>query len=75
MIKQLKNGRTLAYKFFILLLLSGISSIPAVGQNLDFNTKETIPLNDGTIITLYAQLTGSGSTAKPSKNYFYLPYE
>lgn len=73
MIKQLKNGRTLAYKFFILLLLSGISSIPAVGQNLDFNTKETIPLNDGTIITLYAQLTGSGSTAKPSKNYFYLP--
>lgn len=73
MIKQLNNFKISDCKFFILLLFSGIVMTPVAGQKLDFNTKETIPLNDGTMITLYAQLSGSGSTAKPSKNYFYLP--
>lgn len=55
----------------MLLLLLAVQTLQA--QNLDYNSKETIALNDGTLITLYAQTEGSGISAKPSKNYYYLP--
>ncbi len=55
----------------VLLLLLAVQTLQA--QNLDYNSKETIALNDGTLITLYAQTEGSGISAKPSKNYYYLP--
>lgn len=42
-------------------------------QNLDYNSKVSVVLNDGTDVTLYAQLAGTGSAARPSKNYYYLP--
>lgn len=58
-------------------LLMAFSLLIAFGktqaQNLDYNAKETIALNDGTIVTLYAQLQGDTWDAKPSLNYYYLP--
>jgi hypothetical protein len=42
-------------------------------QNLDFNSKTVITLNDGSAITLYAQTVGSGALAKGGKNYYYVP--
>ncbi len=53
---------------FLLLLSPGIRA-----QNLDYNSKIVVTLNDGTSVTLYAQLQGTGSAARPSKNYYYLP--
>ncbi|MDZ4810677.1 MAG: hypothetical protein SGI96_20770 [Bacteroidota bacterium] len=48
-------------------------SFNSYSQNLDYNSKVTFALTDGSSITLYAQLSGSGSTAVPLKNYYYLP--
>ena len=48
-------------------------SFNSYSQNLDYDSKVTFALTDGSSITLYAQLSGSGSAAVPSKNYFYLP--
>ena len=42
-------------------------------QNLDYISKKTVILSDGSSITLYAQLEGSGGSARPGKNYYYLP--
>lgn len=42
-------------------------------QNLDFNSKTIVNLNDGSVITLYAQTEGSGATAKGGKNFYYVP--
>src|SRR5882757_3238912 len=58
------------------ILFSGImlfTAIPGFSQNLDYNTKVSFTLTDGTSVTLYAQLEGTGSSAKPGKNYYYLP--
>jgi hypothetical protein len=52
----------------MLVPLSGMAQ-----QNLDFNSKTLVTLNDGTAITLYAQTVGSGSAAKAGKNYYYVP--
>ncbi|MGQ0738321.1 MAG: hypothetical protein ACT4OJ_04610 [Bacteroidota bacterium] len=45
----------------------------AVAQNLGYRSKITIALTDGSLVTLYAQLDGSGKMATDSKNYYYLP--
>jgi hypothetical protein len=64
---------TLKTKFyFFILLFSGISAALSA-QNLDYNAKVSITLTDGTPVTLYAQLLGTGMSAKPGKNYYYLP--
>jgi hypothetical protein len=52
----------------LMLFVPGFSQ-----QNLDFNSKTVIHLNDGTAITLYAQTVGSGPGARGGKNYFYVP--
>lgn len=57
-----------------LVLASLFMTMPGLAQqNLDFNSKTLITLNDGTAITLYAQTVGSGSMAKAGKNYYYVP--
>ena len=57
-----------------LCLCACFATLAARGQqNLDFNSKTVITLNDGTAITLYAQTTGSGALAKGGKNYYYVP--
>jgi hypothetical protein len=56
-----------------LLLLSFIFVNPLFSQNLDYNSKVTLALKDGTLMTLYAQLQGSGSSARATKNFYYLP--
>ena len=53
--------------FFSGLLVSGFT------QNLDYNAKVSIVLSDGTPVTLYAQLIGTGMSAKTGNNYYYLP--
>lgn len=62
-----KSARFPAAMFFFLF------SLQVKAQNLDYNSKVAITLNDGTSVTLYAQLQGSGAAARPSKNYYYLP--
>lgn len=57
----------------LLLMCTFTFSFNSYSQNLDYNSKVTFALNDGSSITMYAQLAGSGSTAVPSKNYYYLP--
>lgn len=42
-------------------------------QNLDFNSKVVVTLNDGTAVTLYSQTVGAGPTAKGGKNFYYIP--
>jgi hypothetical protein len=42
-------------------------------QNLAYDSKVEIGLNGGALVILYAQLQGSGVSAKPTKNYYYLP--
>lgn len=60
-------------RLFWMILLAGFLPGVMTAQNLDYNSKLTVALSDGTIITLYAQLSGAGMNAKPSKNYYYLP--
>ena len=57
----------------VMLILCFTVTIPAFSQNLDYNSKVTLALSDGTQMTLYAQLQGGGATATASKNYYYLP--
>ncbi len=57
----------------LLLVCIFTFSFNSYSQNLDYNSKVTFALTDGSSITMYAQLSGSGSTAVPSKNYYYLP--
>ena len=57
----------------VMLILCFTVNIPAFAQNLDYNSKVTLALSDGSQMTLYAQLQGSSGTATPSKNYYYLP--
>ena len=56
---------------FLMLCLVYVPS--GAQQNLDFNSKTVVTLNDGTAITLYAQTVGSGKTATGGKNYYYVP--
>lgn len=56
---------------FLLLCLVYFPS--GAQQNLDFNSKTVVTLNDGTAITLYAQTVGSGKGATGGKNYYYVP--
>lgn len=56
----------------LLLGLLGQTTVFAQ-QNLDFNSKMVIALEDGTSITLYAQTVGAGPAAKAGKNYYYVP--
>lgn len=58
-----------------LILSASIFAFPfhAGSQNLAYDSKVSFALNDGNMITLYAQVTGSGSAAHASKNYYYLP--
>jgi hypothetical protein len=42
-------------------------------QNLDYNSKIELALNNGTLVVLYAQLEGSGAAMRAGKNYYYLP--
>lgn len=67
-----RSGLVLIKKLVPVLFIL-LSFIRVQAQNLDYNSKETIALGDGTIITLYAQLQGDTWNAKPSLNYFYLP--
>ncbi len=69
MMKSTINARLL--KLSLAVLLSPLLAVSQ--QNLDFNSKTVITLNDGTAITLYAQTVGSGATAKAGKNYYYVP--
>jgi hypothetical protein len=57
----------------VVMILCFTVTVPAFSQNLDYNSKVSFALNDGSQMTLYAQLVGSGSSATPSKNYYYLP--
>ncbi len=55
-----------------------LSILPLTGfsqQNLDFNSKVAVTLDDGSAITLYAQTEGSGPSAKGGKNYYYIPLQ
>ncbi len=57
------------------LLAFGLSVfyLPSGAQNIDYNSKLEVILGNSTTVILYAQLQGSGSSARPSKNYYYLP--
>src|SRR5689334_1507397 len=57
----------------VVMVLCFTVTIPAFSQNLDYNSKVTLALSDGSQMTLYAQLQGSGASATASKNYYYLP--
>jgi hypothetical protein len=73
-IKQKQSGM----RFLKSLLFAAGALCMAAGsqaQNLEYTSKKTVHLNDGTPITLYAQLEGSGASARPGKNYYYLPTE
>ncbi len=59
--------------FAFLLAISGVTPTVSYAQNLEYNSKVLIMLNDGTPVTLYAQLEGSAFSATVSKNYYYLP--
>lgn len=61
-------------KFLHLMIIMIIAST-SFAQNLDYNSKVVVHLNDGTQVTLYAQLNGSGQFAKPSKNFYYIPQQ
>lgn len=56
--------------FIVAFVLNGYM---VVAQNLGYRSKITIALTDGSLVTLYAQLEGSGKTATDSKNFYYLP--
>ena len=59
-------------KIYLIMIFIGLCFyLPA--QNLDYVSKKTVLLSDGSSITLYAQLDGNGGSAKPGKNYYYLP--
>jgi hypothetical protein len=57
----------------VMLILCFTVNVPAFAQNLDYTSKVTVALSDGSQMTLYAQLQGSSATATRSKNYYYLP--
>jgi hypothetical protein len=59
-------------KLFFLISFC-LATANAFSQNLDYNSKITITLNDGTPVTLYAQTEGFGMNARAGKNYYYLP--
>ncbi len=69
----------MAYQFnfrkikLVFLLSFWLIATNVFSQNLDYASKVTLTLNDGTPVTLYAQTEGSGMSAKAGKNYYYLP--
>lgn len=72
----MKKQKSMTYfrKTFLgicVLFLLFAKQLPA--QNLDYNSKVIIALNDGTLVTLYAQLQGTMGAERPSTNYYYLP--
>ena len=57
----------------VMLILCFTVNAPAFAQNLDYTSKVTLALSDGSQMTLYAQLQGTSATATRSKNFYYLP--
>ncbi|MBI5371974.1 MAG: hypothetical protein HZA79_08105 [Sphingobacteriales bacterium] len=72
-LQQLRGPRLGSAITCLLLMLFLLPAAAVAQQNLDFNSKLVITLNDGTAITLYAQTQGAGPGARGGKNYYYVP--
>ncbi len=73
---RIQKTKRINRDYFLLAVMSvifGFAPVKSKAQNLDYNSKVLVTLNDGTPVTLYAQLQGSAFTATLSKDYYFLP--